>query len=106
MISRAFSTLSAQTAILKPGGSLTLSTGIWLAGGGGERGLIGSRPEFSISLGLPCCHIGVCAHVRLDSSVTNGVPETGCGAVLAAIANPVNAVRANRLRVFNGLSPC
>jgi len=57
--------------------------------------------------------MGVCAHVvvlfeiarALDSSVTNGLPETGCGAVLAAIANPVNAIRAIRLCVFMAFPP-
>jgi hypothetical protein len=52
--------------------------------------------------------MGVCAAVvvlvemasRLDS---NGAPETGCGAVLAAIANPVNAANAIRFRVFIAL---
>ena len=57
-IARAFGIPSAHTLIVNPGGSLTWSIWIWLAGvGAGGRGT-GASGELAMSAGWPCFHAG------------------------------------------------
>ena len=49
---------SAQTLILNPGGSLSLSTGICAAGVGAGGAGTGASGEVASSGGRPCCQAG------------------------------------------------